>query len=33
MNKLFSISTIALVFSLITAPALAAKTDTYDCEG
>ncbi|WP_260280308.1 MliC family protein [Proteus terrae] len=33
MNKLLSISAIALVSSLITAPALAAKTDTYKCEG
>lgn len=33
MNKLLSISAITLVSSLITAPALAAKTDTYNCEG
>ena len=33
MRKLLSISAIALVSSLIATPALAAKTDTYNCDG
>ncbi|HEJ9412840.1 TPA: MliC family protein [Proteus mirabilis] len=33
MRKLLSISTIALLTSIIATPALAAKTETYDCEG
>ncbi|OAT47051.1 periplasmic lysozyme inhibitor of c-type lysozyme [Proteus hauseri ATCC 700826] len=33
MRKLFSISAIVLVSSLLAAPAMAAKTDTYNCDG
>lgn len=33
MRKLLSISAIALLTSIIATPALAAKTETYDCEG
>lgn len=33
MNKLLSISAVALISSLVAAPALAAKTETYNCEG
>lgn len=32
MRKLLSISAIALLTSIIATPALAAKTETYDCE-
>ncbi|HEK2025657.1 MliC family protein [Proteus mirabilis] len=33
MRKLLSISAIALLTSIIATPALAAKTEAYDCEG
>lgn len=33
MRKLLSISAVALLTSIIATPALAAKTQTYDCEG